>query len=126
MAAPYSAVQLRLERKRRTVEMEAAGMDTETIAAVLQVSVRSVMRYREELGLTQPRPAREWTDAELRLITNLLDDGCPYAEVARTIPGVTVCMLQHQFPGRGASGSPLGNGHHMRLAEALGLGMSYS
>jgi hypothetical protein len=93
------------------------------MAEILGVTERSVERYRRDLGLTREQ-VYPWTDEELRRARELLDDECPYAEVSRTL-GISVPSLQSRFPGRGHRGNPLGHGRHMRLAEALGLGLSW-
>lgn len=111
------------DRREHVVRMCAEGLNDLQIAQVFHVSERTIERDRERLGLTQPT-SHQWTADELRLASNLLDDGCTYSEVARTI-GVARDTVRFRFPGQGYGGGlrgqPLGNGKHMRLAEELGL-----
>jgi len=123
MASPNPSPEVIAERKRVCREMRERGKRPCEIAAALGITERSVHRYLEKLGMTQPQ-VYPWSEEELRLARSLLEDECPYAEVARTL-GVNVGIVQNRFPGMGRIGSPLGNGWHMRLAEALDLGMNY-
>lgn len=106
------------------LELHGDGMSTREIANELNLAEGTVCRIKRGLGI--PSKYRfPWMDEQLAQAKALLEDGCPYAEVARTI-GCRIDVVRRKFPDMGCEGSPLGNGKHMRIAEALGLNMNYA
>lgn len=121
MSATYTP-QERGERREKVRLLTQEGRSLADICDVLGVSERTVVRDRKALGLPPQWNMYPWTPEELRLARNLLEDECPYAEVGRTL-GISYHLVQRRFPGMGRTGSPLGNGRHLRLAHELGLGL---
>lgn len=70
----------------------------------------TVYRALRPAGL-MPKPV-EFTDEQLRLIHNLLEDECPYTEIAATV-GVRRSLIEHRYPGYGIKG-----GHSETLVYA--------
>ena len=109
------------QRRAAVRDLLAQGFDEARIAEQLHVSTRTVQRDRHALGLSHHQ-RWVWTADQLWLARNLLEDGATYAEVARTI-GCTWRVVRGKLPGYGHMGNPLGNGRHMKLAQAFGLGL---
>ncbi|QNL30175.1 helix-turn-helix DNA binding protein [Gordonia phage Mariokart] len=90
----------------RTVELTRAGYTAAQIAEELRITVRSVTRYRNRAGISQPtkrHPPETWERAQ-----RLLADGASYRETAMTV-GVDPTHLRLKYPGFGwASGWPDG------------------
>lgn len=89
-----------IEVRRDTVRrLTAEGWSAQQIANKLGITARNVIRYRKALGISRPvaapYPREVWERAE-----QMLDDGAPYAEVARTL-GVSQHQVANRFPGRG-------------------------
>jgi hypothetical protein len=91
---PFPALDPEVVEKIRQMTLD--GRSLREIAWATGVTDRTVSRYRTKLGIVVPRPVREFTDDELRLIRSLLDDECPWREVARTV-GVYYKGLQARF-----------------------------
>lgn len=89
---------VRSERLARVKVLTAEGWAASDIAAELKVSRRTVVRYRRATGCARPAPRRLTTD-EITVASELLDDGCSYEEVARTL-GVSSSSIVARFPGR--------------------------
>lgn len=116
---PDSALKIAQDRREEIKHQLAAGADIEQLAKQYGVTIRAIQRDKERLGLTR-KLAHQWTEEQLRLAEMLLDDGCPYTEVGRTL-GVSEFVVKHKFPGRGNRAPVLGNGHLLAAADALGL-----
>ena len=88
-----------LQRRPIVAEYVRQGLDNQQIATQLGVSERTVIRDKRALGLAAPvippLPPEKWVEAK-----QLLDEGAPYSEVARTI-GRSWQRVQHRFPGMG-------------------------
>jgi hypothetical protein len=111
-----------LEKVRRlTVE----GRCIKECAAIMGCTPRQVSRYRAILQIQQTPVPFPWNQQLWFLAQNLLEDRCPYTEVARTV-GATTSQVRSAFPNYGIMGNPLGNGIHPSLAERLGLGLGNS
>lgn len=106
-------------RRAQVLALSEAGKSVREISRTLGINEDLVAADRVRIGFAKDR-RKVWTEEETRRAQALLDDGCPYSEVSRTL-GISVACLQHKFPGRGWRGNQLGNGKHARLAEALGL-----
>lgn len=95
------------------------------IARAMGVSVRQVQRgCRRILGPEKP-PATPYSQEERARIIAMLEDGCPYTEVAETL-GRSAPRLNKAFPGYALSKSEIAEIRHMkmrfeRLVETLGL-----
>jgi len=94
------------------------------IATVVGCTNKTVWRYRRKLKLVTPNRDRWTTQMYLRAF-HLLEDECPFREVARTLH-VSVEQVKNRFPGMGyrGQGNPLGGGRHRRFAEEFGLMLS--
>lgn len=86
-------------RRDRVVEMSRQGFDVPRIAAELAITVRSVQRIRRQTGISVTEFSR-FSPAEVATIEAMLDDGCSYAEIARTL-GRDVGWIRRRWPGRG-------------------------
>lgn len=82
------------------------GWSASRIAARLHICTRTVVRYRRATGCSQPSPHRMTAD-EIAAAGKLLDDGCSYEEVARTL-GVSWSSIVARFPGRSWTPSQVG------------------
>lgn len=102
-----------LDNRGAVAEYVRQGLTVRQIAERLDVTTRTVWRYKHDLGLTVPNPAplppERWVEAE-----QLLDEGAPYAEVARTI-GCEWHAVKERFPGRGWTRTQCGI--HARLLD---------
>lgn len=94
---------LELAQRRRTqvIEMTKQGYSAAEIGRVLGITDRSVVRHRRRAKISTPPPP-PLSEDEIRLASEMLDEGCSYAEVARTL-GRAAEPLQRRFPGRGWS-----------------------
>jgi IS30 family transposase len=86
-------------RRERVAQWTRAGVSIAEIAARLNITERSVQRYRRRAGVSLPAGERLTAD-ELARAEQLLDDGCSGNEVARTI-GRSDTTIRRHFPGRG-------------------------
>lgn len=75
------------------------GLSARQIAAELNITPRTVQRWRVRLGVALERaPVRDEADHQLAL--RMLEEGCSYREIAATI-GVSDVTVAGWFPGRG-------------------------
>ena len=88
-----------LERRARVEQMSLSGMTVEQIARDVGVTTSTVVRIRQEAGVSR-WARRMFTDGELSRCLSLLEDGASYNEVARTI-GRSVGVVARRFPGFG-------------------------
>ncbi len=65
------------------------------------------------------KPPRPFTENELRLIHNLIEDECPVMEIARTVNRHGT-FLSQKFPVPNRCRQPLG-AYYIRLARELGV-----
>lgn len=98
-------------RRQRVVLLTQSGYTATQIAQIEQIARRSVVRIRSAAGCSQAAPRVSMTAAELRAAEELLDDGCSYVEVGRTLGFSESCIRRH-FPGRGW---PVGEGARFAL-----------
>ncbi|QDF18531.1 hypothetical protein SEA_PUPPER_45 [Gordonia phage Pupper] len=87
------------ERAARVVELTRQGMSGVAIADQLGIAERSVRRIRRRAGVSLPTSPPTPPETLSRAL-EMLQDGCPYAEVSRTL-GVPVCTLRRRIPGYG-------------------------
>lgn len=98
-------------------EMTAAGMTVKDIAERLRLHPRTVARYKVAAGVAKPKHPLI-TEAEDAQIRDMIADGVPLAEIAKTA-GKHPVTLWKRYPGMG--GESLGR-YHNRLKHELGLG----
>lgn len=100
--------------------MDQAGHSLREIAVAFDVSVRTVGRWRTKLGLTksEAKTTRPQTDRDRAAA--LLDDGCSFAEAARTI-GVTASCIRRWFPDRAAWTHEEAGAYGMHLRKLGGV-----
>ena len=94
-----------VEREAAFLELQASGLTAPQIAERLNVTPRTVARWRVRHGLAEPIPVTAGVPASperLRAAEALLNEGASYQEVGRTL-GMTSRTLAHHFPGRGWS-----------------------
>ena len=80
-------------------QLTQQGHTAEQIAVQLGCSASAITKIRHELGIQNPQHRPIPPERKAR-IEAMLDDGCSYAEIRRTL-GVTHETLQRHFPGRG-------------------------
>lgn len=108
---------LQAYRRRRVDELTAAGKSPAFIARELGITERSVSRHKRRLQISGPA-AVPLTPEEHAKIRALLEDGCPYSEIARTL-GRNVGTIQRHYPNQ-SKWEPIGL-YHMKMAVRLGL-----
>jgi DNA-binding CsgD family transcriptional regulator len=86
-------------RREEVARLTHLGLSCQQIAAAMHVTARTVHRDRAAVGITE-QPYQPFTEAEYRRAEQLLDEGCSYNEVARTLGRNPRCIRRH-FPGRG-------------------------
>ncbi|OBJ10742.1 helix-turn-helix domain-containing protein, partial [Mycobacterium sp. 1465703.0] len=87
-------------RDKRIAELTAQELSASTIAKLVGVSTRTVVRARGRAGVAKPfSGANRMTADEQRRAAALLDDGASYGEVARTLGRSPDTIMKH-FPGR--------------------------
>lgn len=67
------------------------------LATMCGVSERTILRDREELGLSKTLVVEEFDERQRALALALFEDQCPPFEIARTL-GVTTKRIQQEFP----------------------------
>ena len=99
--APHPYFEAIVMRRQRVVELTRQGHSAAEISQFLGITKRSVTRIRRETGVAQTAVnVQPMTDDELRRAAELLDDGCSYSEVGRTL-GRSGGTIRAHFPGRG-------------------------
>lgn len=91
--------EVRERRRTRVAELTRQGRSASDVAAILGITERTVQRDRAAKGIAQPA-SRPLTATQLDRARQLLADGAPYKEVARTIGSDTTTLAKH-FPGQG-------------------------
>lgn len=81
---------IRLRKEEKLTPLE--------IADTVGCSERTAFRVLRDAGMGYVPPS--FTEEEQRLILALLEDGCPYTEVARSV-GSTTNIIEHRWPGYG-------------------------
>lgn len=109
-----------IEQRRDQIEQHThAGLTAAQIADILGISERTVVRARRARGCQQGPPPRPMTAEEINQAREMLDDGCSYAEVARSL-GRSSGVIRRLFPGRGWPRGAGGRfGQERRRAEAV-------
>lgn len=87
------------ERRERVRILTAAGWTARHIAESLGVTDRTIVRDRRLLGVAQPG-STPMSNEELAAAARLLEDGCSYNDVSRTL-GRHRHTLRKMFPGYG-------------------------
>lgn len=105
--------ELTQQRSEAVAELTGMGRSASAIAEVLGITERSVQRYRRRLGISQ-RPPVPLTESQLVAAAQLLDDGCSYTEVARTIGCAGNTVARH-FPGCGWTRAQINE--HLRMTR---------
>jgi transposase len=77
--------------------LERSGMTAREIAERLGVATRTVVRWRNRLHLSHVATAATFTDEQRELARRLIEDGCSFQEVARTV-GVSHWTIRRWFP----------------------------
>ncbi len=113
MSAPPPP-EVKAERAETVARMTRLGYTAPQIGHHLGVTERTVQRYRVITGTTQP-PQRPFTEEELALARNLLEDGASYGEVARTV-GHDRSSVRRRLPGYGM---PVGGGVDVRYVNQM-------
>jgi|GEM_PF-4508098 len=90
--------------------MSEAGETLAAIANALTCSISMVIKIRHELGISDHSKAKLPEDTKRR-IEDMLNDGCPFAEITRTI-GVTHETLKRHYDGR--QWTPAQRAEHIR------------
>lgn len=85
------------------IRLKKAGRESVEIARLLGCTDTTVYRVLRKSGMAAPKPS--FTEEEERFILMLLEDGCPYTEVAVTV-GSTRHIIEHRWPGLGLQGGP--------------------
>ncbi|MGB3708940.1 helix-turn-helix domain-containing protein [Gordonia sp. (in: high G+C Gram-positive bacteria)] len=85
------------ERGNQVARMTAAGMSAAQIAEQLEVSPRTVARWRTRIGINVRPAAKALTGEQHATARRLIEDGCSLAEVARTI-GCSSSVLGRWYP----------------------------
>lgn len=106
-------------RRHQTRKRTMQGWSLAQIATELGVAERSVSRMRKDLKINDPRPTPLTADERAR-IEAMLDDGCAYAEIARTL-GRGQSTIMCNYPKR--STFEMFGRHHNEMAKMLGLGV---
>ena len=89
----------RLEYDRQIAELTRRGSTAADIAKQLGLNPRTITRARRRMGVAQPAVPR-FSQDEVRRAEAMLDDGCSFREVARTL-GRAHDTIMLKFPGRG-------------------------
>lgn len=87
------------DRYRRILELCGQGVSTRVIAEALKVHERTVQRVRRDYG-TSGLQMHRFTPEEVARIEAMLDDGCSYSEIGRTV-GRHERTISNRWPGRG-------------------------
>ena len=99
-----------LARRAQVVALTRRGLTTAEVAAAVGISTRQVVRHRERAGISRGNPP-PYSEEELSTAQALLEAGCSYAEVARTLGRGDGKAIARRFPGYGwtrSEGAELG------------------
>lgn len=94
---PKIRLERREERRESVARMTRAGFSAPQIAQELKTTSRTVERDRKALKISQPPPV-PLTLEEQRCAEQMLADGYPYTEVARTL-GRHDTTIAKRYPG---------------------------
>lgn len=86
------------DRESKVKRLWEEGMSTTEIASVVGIAPRTAQRIKERLKLTKPGHNIPLTEEELARAKALLDEGCSYKEVERTIGRSNITLRKH-LPG---------------------------
>jgi len=112
----------RAEREEAIRRMDREGVRTDIIAQRLGITTRTVTRYRERMGALLQAPKQPFTDEERAIAEKMLDDGCSYTEITRTLGRGSLHAVRKNFPGRGWTRQQTGEwGMLMRYAKRDGI-----
>lgn len=109
-------VKLSDEDRAEIVRLTAAGVGTVELAARYGVTRRTIGRVREAHGVSKP-PKPRYSAELLESARELLEDGCSYNEVGRTLD-IAPQNLARRLPGY--AWPPQQAGTHARLVRELG------
>ena len=85
-------------RRARIVELSKLGRTAKEICAEVGVGHWTVVEARKAAGISKYQ-VKPFTDDEIAQATRMLEDGCSYSEVARTL-GRHHQVVGRKFPGR--------------------------
>lgn len=102
--------------EERVVELTRHGKSAAEIAAVLGCSDRHVVRVRAKLGVAQRVPGRIG-DEVFAPVPDMLADGWPLAEIARTL-GVSADAVIRRYRGQGWTKSQVAE--HLSAVRVFG------
>jgi IS30 family transposase len=94
------------QRRARVAELTHDGWTTRQIANHLNILKRTVDRDKVKAGVAQGK-SPPWSDTENHRAQTLIQDGCSYTEVARTL-GRSIHAIRTHFPGHGWTYSQAG------------------
>ncbi|QGJ94950.1 helix-turn-helix DNA binding domain protein [Gordonia phage RedWattleHog] len=94
MPTPYDAA-----RAERVADLTRQGLKAHVIADRLGITVRTVRRDRARTGTSREVP-RRLSEEQVSRALSMLQDGCAYIEVSRTL-GIPTKTLRQRFPGYG-------------------------
>lgn len=86
-----------VHRRRMVAQLDAAGHSAASIALMLNVCRKTIERDRAFLELREPK-APPITPEELARAREMLEEGCNYAEVGRTLNRASTTLQRH-LPG---------------------------
>lgn len=105
------------ERRAKVAELHALNYTTAEIAARIGITPRSVLRAKVAAGLSRP-PVPRFTIEEYCAAQKMLDDGAPYAEVARTLGRSHNTLVRH------LPGYPRWSKHQASQAAVMGRALA--
>jgi len=88
-----------LARRAQVVALTRRGLTTAEVAAAVGISTRQVVRHRERAGISRGNPP-PYSEEELQRARALLEAGCSYSEVGRTL-GREPKAIARRYPGYG-------------------------
>lgn len=96
---PVVTDEVRRGRLADVSELTQRGYSLTQISNKLDISPRTVLRYRRKAGFGNPCPPRPFSPEEVARVEELLEDGCSFSECARTV-GRDVKTLGVRFRGK--------------------------
>lgn len=90
------------KRDQRDIDFLAcdrAGMSARQLSERFGVTDRTVQRWRKRLGIKHRQYVQKHPKSDRDLVEHLLDEGCSFAEAARTV-GVAASTIRQWFPDR--------------------------
>lgn len=79
------------------IEQNTRLVTAKAVAQHYDVTPRTIQRWRRAVGVAEPAP-EHLSPEDVARARAMLDDGCPYSEVAETV-GRSANWLRRRFPG---------------------------